>query len=160
MEKDDLYIVATGISTKASKLIHRKLKNSNRPVHFALFTKGIVQSILDKEKTIESRFSKNKITPYKQVEPGDLVFMRETGYKNPLCAYGIVSEVKYFDFHKLSVNDVKIVYNDKIKASNQFWKSKQTANYATLIYFKEVNPLVDVQLPTKKDRRGWVTLSQ
>ena len=125
--------------------------NESKPIHFAFFSKGIIQQILNGEKTIESRFSKNQIVPYQRINTDDIVFMRETGAsknKPPICAFGIVQEVKFFEFGKgVSVNDVKFVYGDKIKAPKEFWKAKQTANYATLIYFKEVHQLDDVKVP-------------
>ncbi|KKQ35404.1 MAG: hypothetical protein US51_C0006G0001, partial [Microgenomates group bacterium GW2011_GWA2_37_6] len=47
--------------------------------HLAIFKGDGAEKILTGKKTIESRFSKNKIAPYGVVSAGDLVYMKLSG---------------------------------------------------------------------------------
>src|SRR5260370_23796787 len=44
-------------------------------IHIAVMVEPFLSYILDGTKTIESRFSKNLIPPYRRITPGDLVFL-------------------------------------------------------------------------------------
>ena len=46
-------------------------------VHLAILLEPYLQYILDGTKTVESRFSKNRIAPYNMVEPGDVVLLKK-----------------------------------------------------------------------------------
>ena len=46
--------------------------------HIAILRKKYFNLILSGKKTIESRFSYNKIAPYKQVEVGETIYLKES----------------------------------------------------------------------------------
>lgn len=66
-------------------------------VHVAIMRKswGLVPRILSGEKTIESRWYKNKIRPWGQIFPGDTVYFKNTG--EPVSVKARVSKVLQFD---------------------------------------------------------------
>ena len=51
-------------------------------VHLAILLEPYLQYILDGTKTVESRFSKNRIAPYNMVEPGDVVLLKKVAAKS------------------------------------------------------------------------------
>ena len=66
-----------------------------RRVHLAIFQQPFLDRILEGKKTIESRFSKVKCSPYGVVDIGDLVLMKKTG--GLVLGEFIVSKVESFD---------------------------------------------------------------
>lgn len=63
--------------------------------HIAILRQPFYDMILSGEKTIESRWSKNKIAPYMQVQKEDVIFLKETG-KN-VTAKAIVEKVEFYE---------------------------------------------------------------
>ena len=52
----------------------RRIKKSN--LHLGIFTEPYLTYMLNGEKTIESRFSKNKIAPYNKIDKSDIVIVK------------------------------------------------------------------------------------
>lgn len=51
----------------------------NRTIHLGVFTEPYLSLMLNGVKTIESRFSKNKILPYNQISKNDIVIIKKSG---------------------------------------------------------------------------------
>lgn len=131
--------------------------------HVAIMSKqfgDLISKILNKEKTIESRWSKNKISPYNKTKSGDTVYFKNSG--EPIIAKAKVSKVLQFD----NLNHKKFEYiiknfgkqiclqNTKYDA---WYKSK---NYITLIFLTDPQTVK----PFNVDKSGfgsgcaWMTL--
>ena len=52
-------------------------KIQNTKCHLGVFTEPYLTYMLDGKKTIESRFSKNKILPYNQISKDDIVIVKK-----------------------------------------------------------------------------------
>lgn len=132
--------------------------------HVAIMSKqfgDLIFKILNKEKTVESRWSKNKISPYNKINFGDTVYFKNSG--GPVIAKAVVSKVLQFD----NLNQEKFEYivknfgkqiclqNTKYDA---WYRSK---NYVTLIFL--TNP--QTVKPFKIDKSGfgsacaWIAVS-
>lgn len=110
--------------------------------HVAIMSKSfgdLIAKILSGEKTIESRWSKNKIAPYNKIEIGDTVYFKNSG--EPVIARANVSKIRQFD--NLDSDKVKDILKkwggqdgiavDDIKKTYDWAKNKK---YCVLIWLK------------------------
>jgi len=126
--------------------------------HLAIMDLETILMILDGFKVIESRFSKNNISPYKRVKIGDVVYLKVSG--GEVLATFEVADVLYFDnLNEAKITDLKNKYNDKVKAPGSYWEYKKDCSYGTFIYIK--NPKKIEPFPIyKKGRQAFVTVSK
>lgn len=122
-------------------------------IHIAVMSEPYLSYILDGKKTIESRFSKNLIPPYRHILPGDLVLLKS----GPVVGGFHATSVEYVDLDRREMNRLRTDYSDAICADDDFWQARDGKNYATLIGVGEVHVLPPVPI-AKRDRRGWLVL--
>lgn len=127
--------------------------NSDYGIHLAVMVEPFLTYILDGRKTIESRFSKNLIAPYRRIAPGDLVFLKA----GPVVAAFRASSVECVALDDAVRMRLRTNYSHEICADDAFWDERDDRNYATLIGIDGVERLTPVQVP-KHDRRGWLVL--
>lgn len=95
--------------------------------HLAIMKKGYIEKILSGEKSIESRFSMNRITPFHRITTGDKVYLQETG--KSVTASFTAGEVLYFsDLDEERISEIKAKYGHQICAEEAFWENKMKAN--------------------------------
>ncbi len=125
--------------------------------HIAIMDDVTINKILTGHKTIESRFSKNKITPFNNIKKGDVVFLKKGG--GDILAYFVVNDVNFFEgLDKDKVESIKEEYNEYINAPLDFWTSKMDSKYATLIFIKNPQKIEPISI-VKKNRQAFVTCS-
>lgn len=133
--------------------------------HLAIFRRPYLNLILDKQKTIESRFSKNKIAPYNKVQQGDVVLLKESG--GLILGEFTVESVDYFVNKDIgnesnSWSDVR-KYGKEICSyvDDGFWTSRADKKFATLIKIGSVyiydKPKVEIY-KKRGDRRSWLLI--
>lgn len=104
--------------------------------HLAIMKKGYIEKILSGEKSIESRFSVNRITPFHRIATGDKVYLQETGKQ--ISASFTAGNVLFFsDLDEEKIGAIKKEYGQQICADEEFWESKKHAKYATLIFIED-----------------------
>lgn len=104
--------------------------------HLAIMKKGYIEKILSREKSIESRFSMNRITPFHRITTGDKVYLQETG--KPVSASFTAGKVLFFsNLDEAKISEIKAEYGHQICAEEEFWESKKNARYATLIFIED-----------------------
>lgn len=126
--------------------------------HLAIFKGGGAEKILKGEKSIESRFSKGKITPFKTVSRGDLVYIKPSG--EDIIGQFRVKKVIFFDgLEPEDVQDIRKQYGEGLNVDAGYWKGKENCKYATLIFIGNSARFITspIKIP-KKDLRGWVVL--
>lgn len=127
-------------------------------VHLGIFIEPYLGAILEGKKTIESRFSINRIVPYESAKDGDILLLKKSG--GPICGIALITSTWYYQLDKNNLNEIKDLYKDRLFIKNdEFWESKSEACYASLLQIEnaiEVEPLEII----KRDRRGWVILNQ
>lgn len=110
--------------------------------HLAIMSKGYIEKILSGEKSIESRFSVNRISPFGKIKAGEKVYLKETG--KPVSASFEVERVLFLsDLDDEKIKEIRAKYGKQICVEEEFWQIKQRARYATLIFVKNpkgVNP--------------------
>ncbi len=125
--------------------------------HLAIMDKHTIDMILNGEKTIESRFSKYKISPFNKVKVNDKIYLKESGKK--IVASFEVAGVIYFDnLNPKKIIKIKRDYNNLIKAPDIYWNKKLKSNYGTLIYIKNAKKIKPIII-NKKGRQGFVSFN-
>jgi ASC-1-like (ASCH) protein len=125
--------------------------------HLAVMHEPYLTYILDGRKTIESRFSVNRVAPYRSVMAGDiLVFKLVAG---PVVAVASVADVTYYQLDSHSLPWLRERFSAALAAEDEsFWTDRREARYATLMRLGSVRRLRPFWV-RKPDRRGWVVLS-
>lgn len=126
--------------------------------HLAIFKGGVGELILLGQKTIESRFSKSKLTPFQQISVGDLVYIKPSGKE--IIGQFRVKKVIFIDgLTPADLLDIEKRYGVELSVDKSYWVSKANSRYGTLIWVGQTQPFLTSPLKfTKKDLRGWVVL--
>ena len=129
--------------------------SSSIGIHLAVFSEPFLSLVLSGEKTIESRFSRNRCAPYGEIGDGDIILLKELA--GPIRGVSLARRVWSYDLSSEPIGRVRDRFGDDICADGAFWASRADALYATLIELDVTAPLDAVRCD-KKDRRGWVAL--
>lgn len=127
-------------------------------VHLAIMDKKTIEMILKGEKIIESRFSKNKITPFNKVNVGETVYLKESG-KDIVTSFEIDKIIFYDNLTTKKVARIKEKYNSLIKAPDSYWNCKLNSKYGTLMYVKNAKTIKPIKI-SKKGRQGFVSYNE
>ena len=126
-------------------------------VHLAILLEPYLQYVLDGTKTVESRFSKNRIAPYNMVEPGDVVLLKKVAARS-ISGVCVVRKVWFYQLNPETWSQIRNGFSRALRADDpSFWERREMAQFATLMRIAEVHPLPPIEVP-KRDRRGWVIL--
>lgn len=131
----------------------KNIKKSN--LHLGIFTEPYLTYMLNGEKKIESRFSKNKIAPYNKINKSDIVIVKKSG--GSIVAYFTIKEVLFFDLSETLINDIKNKYEKELCVNNEFWNVKQNSRYATLIKIDKIHKIKPFSI-LKKGMQTWICL--
>ncbi|MFH0937320.1 MAG: hypothetical protein V1808_03430 [Candidatus Daviesbacteria bacterium] len=131
--------------------------------HLAIMRLSTIEAILSGKKTIETRFSLHRISPFGQIGMGDLVYMKPPGED----IVGQFKVKKVFSYEGLSPQDLEKIFADfgaqigvgDKKEDQKYQQDKKDSKFGTLIFIGEsdrfLTPPVKIK---KKDLRGWVVL--
>lgn len=133
--------------------------------HIAIMKKswGLIPKILDGRKKIESRWGKNKCTPWGHVKRGDTVYFKNAG--EPVTVSVRVRGVKQFE--NLTPEKVRGILekyggDDGISVINleQTIEWARNKRYCTLIFLENPQPIAPFNINKKGFGAGaaWITL--
>lgn len=126
--------------------------------HLAVMTGPYLDRLLDGTKTIESRFTRNRVAPFEKVARGDVIFFKRAA--GPITAAGQAGVVHHLNLAVVTLQRVADQYGAAIApADASFWADRAAARYATLVTVREVVRTEPIPVQ-KRDRRGWVVLNQ
>lgn len=128
-----------------------------RTLHLGVFSEPYLGYILEGRKTTESRFSKNKIAPYQQINKDDVVIMKKSS--GNIVGYFTIKDVLFLDLSEISIDEVKRKYGKELCVDEMFWLSKKNSNYATLIFIDEVVHFEAFAIH-KKGMQSWIKLEK
>ena len=132
------------------------LEIKTHTMHLGVFTEPYLTYILNGNKTIESRFSKNKISPYNKISKDDLVIIKKSS--GDILAYFLIKDILFFDLSKTSIDEIKFNYNEHLCVDEKFWLAKKNSNYATLIFIDKIVKLNPFHI-NKKGMLTWIKLN-
>lgn len=125
--------------------------------HLAIMDKKTISKIMYGSKSIESRFSKNRITPYKKINIGDTIYLKESG--KDICGKFIAKDVLYFNnLNETRMMEIKSKYGSMVNAPDDYWNIKMDSKYGTLIYIKSPEYITPIRV-YKKGRQGFVSFN-
>ena len=124
--------------------------------HLAILRQPFFDMVKNKEKTIESRWSMNKIAPYNKVNIGDEILLKLTG--QPATATARVKDVKYYELTPEIVEDIRIKYGKQIGIDKfENWEATLQKKYCTLIWLEDVKTINPLEVP-RSNGAGWIVL--
>jgi hypothetical protein len=122
-------------------------------VHVAVFSEPFLSLVLSGEKTVESRFSRNRCAPYGDVDDGDIILLKEVA--GPIRGIALARKAWCYDLSSEPLERIRSRFGAQICGDEEFWKSREDALYATLIELDETAAIAPLRCD-KRDRRGWV----
>jgi len=126
--------------------------------HIAIFIGDAIEKILSGKKTMESRFSLHKITPYEEVAKDDLIFLKPSG--GDILGKVLVDNVLYYDnLRPESIAILRKEYSQELSVDDDFWQRKAKSHFATLIFLKKPERFLTRLKFKKKDRRPWIVIN-
>lgn len=128
----------------------------SKTIHLGIFSEPYLTYMLEGKKTIESRFSKNKIMPYNQITKDDIVIVKKSS--GDVLAYFTIKDILFFDLNTTSIEAIKTKYSKQLCVDETFWISKKNSNYATLIIIDKLFKLKPFHI-NKKGMQTWIILS-
>lgn len=131
-------------------------KIKTHTIHLGIFTEPYLTYMLNGKKTIESRFSKNKILPYNKVSKEDIVIVKKSS--GNIMAYFTIKEVLFFNLNEIEIKEIKRKYNKQLCVDENFWITKKDSNYATLIFIDKLVKLNPFHID-KKGMQTWIKLN-
>lgn len=143
-----------------SNTIEKILINSSIGIHLAVFNEPFLSLVYNGEKKIESRFSMNKISPFKKIKKGDVIIIKESG--GPVTGIFVAGEVKFFHIvNKKILEEIENKYGKQICSTHDkdFWRNRSKAKYVSLIEVKKIKKIMSIK-SEKNDRCGWSVLRE
>jgi ASC-1-like (ASCH) protein len=129
--------------------------------HLAILSKekNFLGRILSGEKTIESRWYRNRKPPFKTIAPGDTVYFKESG--EPVVAKAIVDQVIFFeDLDKRKIAGIISEYGSRIGIDGSYAANVIGKRYCTLIFIGGIQKLTPFQIDKKGygNMAAWITV--
>jgi hypothetical protein len=135
-----------------------RLARGQAGLHLAILVEPFCSLLLEGTKTIESRFSRIRCSPYGTLAEGDIVVVKKTG--GPVRGAFQAGTVRSYQLTPDRVTELRHRYAAQICApDDEFWARRADCVYATLVDVTCVRVLPELAFP-KKDRRGWVQLTR
>lgn len=124
--------------------------------HLAILRQPFFDMVLNGEKTIESRWSMNKIAPYNKINIGDEILLKVTG--QPATATAKVKDVKYYELTPEIAEDIRLKYGREIGIDKfENWDETRQKKYCTLIWLVDVKTIKPLEVP-RSNGSGWIIL--
>ena len=124
-------------------------------VHMAVMVEPYLSRVLDGSKTMESRFSRKKIAPWRRVSPGDVVVLKKSG--GSFAAVFEATDATYVELSPDSMAQIRQAYGQALCVDDAFWQAKAECSFATLISIGHLFVFPPFSL-SFQNRRSWVDL--
>jgi len=124
-----------------------------------LSSKDWLDKIISGEKTIESRWTKNKIAPFEKISKGDKIYFKVSG--KPVSAAANVCSVSFFNNPGAEgIRKILEKYSRQIGVEMSFYNQVKNKRYCTLIKINNARKIS----PFTIDKKGygnsvaWITV--
>lgn len=125
--------------------------------HIAILRQPFFDMVLSGEKTIESRWSANKIAPYGKIKEGDIIYLKKTG--EDITATATAGKVMFYELTPALAEEIRVKYGKAI-GTDKFsdWEPYTHKKYLTLIFLKDVKSISPMPAP-KSHGAGWLIVN-
>lgn len=124
-------------------------------IHLGVFVEPFLEAILDRRKTIESRFGIYRCTPFEKVRRGDIILLKRSG--GPVVGLALAGEASYYELTPSLLSELRDRFATQLYAEDEeFWAARTDKRFASLIEIKDPVKIQTINVD-KRDRRGWVT---
>ncbi len=127
--------------------------------HLAILKKKWLEKILSGEKIIESRWYKQKRTPYQKIAKGDMIYFKETG--KPVTAKAAVKEALFFDaLTEEKLREILQKYGRQINMTLEAVPRLLDKKYCTLVVLENIQKIQPFQINKKGYgiQSAWITV--
>lgn len=108
-------------------------------IHVAVLKPGIVERILDGEKTVEARLYKSRREPFGRCKPGQRIYFKQSG--GPFVATATLAVInEYENLSPPDIDRLRKQYAPTVGDSEWFWTAKRDARYACFLGLTKVKP--------------------
>lgn len=129
-------------------------ERSDWALHVAVFQEPFLTYVFDGRKRVESRFSQNQVSPFGEVQAGDVIALKRVG--GPIVGVCCVNAAWSYRLDPKTWMHIRERFAPLLGVDNEdFWTSRADARFATLISIDRVRAVSQIEYP-KSDRRGWV----
>lgn len=126
--------------------------------HLAILYPTYIRLIASGIKSIECRLSHVPLPPYRMVEAGDLIWLKEAGGPVRLVAHAVkVQDLAHLT--RTAVVRLRRRLGHRIRAEPTFWRERQSARFATLIWLGDVQTVEPFRV-LKTSSAAWVVLDE
>lgn len=126
--------------------------------HLAIFSPELIAKVLQGQQRLDIRLSQRAIPPYQAIKRGDKILIKKPGGK--IYGQAKVSNVLFYNnLNPRKVIKLRVRYARKLMIDPSFWKRKEIAKFATVIFFNSVKRYLAPISYKKSDRRAWVVIS-
>jgi ASC-1-like (ASCH) protein len=148
-------VFAQSLSSGNQRWVAKLLNSQYKRVHLAILIEPYLSLLLKGEKTIESRFSQRKITPFREVSIGDVVLLKKSG--GDIAGVFEVSKAHFFELKtEEDLVSIRNEYGHRMRSEEQSWKRKKKSRYATLIEVGSLMKLEPIPASFKNNRQAWI----
>lgn len=127
-------------------------------IHVGIFREPYLNLILLGQKTLESRFSQSRQPPYKTVQNGDILLLKDVS--GPIKGIALIADVESRRIFPSDIEGIRKEYSGALCVSDdQFWESKMLSNFLTLMSLEHPHSITPINYK-KRDQRGWVSINQ
>lgn len=138
------------------RLAHLLGADNPTSLHVAVMHEPYLRLVLEGRKTIESRFSVNRICPFEAVEVGDVLALKVQS--GPIVGLAEVEHAAFYELDPATWTTLRRDFAGPLcAADDDFWAQRAQARYASLLRITYPLPISPLAI-NKTDRRGWVCL--
>jgi hypothetical protein len=125
-------------------------------LHIAVMHEPFLSLLLTGHKTIESRFSVNRVCPFQSVAVGDILAIK--AQSGPILGLALVEHAAFYELDPATWKDLRNKFSGPLCAEDDsFWHQRARARYGSLLRVAEPVRTHALKI-NKRDRRGWVRL--
>jgi hypothetical protein len=137
--------------------LSRCLRDAERGLHVAVMREPYLTLLLEGRKTVESRFSVNRVCPFDAVEVGDVLVLK--AQSGPVVGLALVEHTAFYVLDPDTLAKIRREFTSRICADGAFWRARANARYGSLLRVAAPLRIEPLRL-AKRDRRGWVRITR
>lgn len=126
-------------------------------VHIAIVTSPYDKLILSGRKKVEARLTRTTLPPFGTITPGDRIHIKRSS--GPFVAMATAARVLMVDnLTPKLIEQLRRQYDKWICGAESYWQAKRDAQFATLVWLRDVRPCSEAPRYRPQNMRAWYTL--